>query len=79
MIPARSTDMDFTLIDLTVCNGSTSVYVPSNNEPSPGHRTISDAIPDGVFHVSLKGHGVGARALLKCIDRQNDGTVGTEG
>ena len=57
----------FALIDLTVCNGSTSVYVPSNNEPSPGHQTISDAIPDAVFNVSLKGQGVDARALLKGV------------
>ena len=57
----------FALIDLTVCNGSTSVYVPSNNEPSPGHQTISDAIPDAVFNVSLKGQGVGAKASLKGV------------
>ena len=57
----------FALIDLTVCNGSTSVYVPSSNESSPGHQTISYAIPDAVFNVLLRGQGVGAMAPLKGV------------
>jgi anthranilate synthase/indole-3-glycerol phosphate synthase/phosphoribosylanthranilate isomerase len=61
----------FALIDLTVCNGSSFVYVPSRDEPSPGHQTTPDAIPDTVFNVSLKGQGVGAGVSLK-------GVVGTK-
>lgn len=59
------------LIDLTVCNGSTSVYVPSRNESTPRQQTTSDVVLDALFNISPQSQGTSAKLALK-------GVVGTK-
>ncbi|KAF7760237.1 hypothetical protein Agabi119p4_10913 [Agaricus bisporus var. burnettii] len=58
----------FALIDLTVCNGSTSVYVPSKDESKTNPQTASNAVADTIFNVSLKDQGAHSKASLKGVE-----------